>query len=218
MPFGMRFMWGEWRWLLPPTVLAVWAGLAEHPLLFTLALLLLGVLVLLFSEKPPQVPTLPLGILSPASGRVIAVEEVQDSRLPRSSILVTIQVGLFSAYHCYSPTEGLIKECWYRPAEGAASGNDYRSYWVRTDEGDDLVVAQSCRRFLGASRFHLQPGQRLGHGHQFGALRFGGIITCSLPNNAELVVSVGQVVRAGQDLLGHFVHPQGPRPANGAIS
>jgi len=171
--------------------------------------------LLLFSERPPLIPAQPLAALAPASGEIIALEAVQDARLRRSALKVTIWVGLFNRHRCYNPTEGLIKEYWPRPPEDEALPNrrgPYHCYWVRTDEGDDVLVELFGRGFPAGAAFELQPGERSGQGHLFGYLRFGGRVTCLLPATAVVTVSVGDRVLAGQDLLAEFARPDGRQP------
>ncbi|MCG2634395.1 MAG: hypothetical protein J4A00_05650 [Gammaproteobacteria bacterium] len=209
-------------WAALPTAVALWAMQAGDAVITVAGGALAAGLAFLFRVTPPNMAAAPLGILSPVSGSVVKVERTEGIRLPRSALCLTIRVGLLDGYDCYSPTEGLIRECWHRPPAEAdlssRSASRYYSFWVRTDEGDDVLVEHYSPALLGAVGLKLQPGERIGQGQPYGNVRFGGTVRCYLPENSELIGSVGDRVQAGQSILARLVHTQALVAATGAPS
>ncbi|MDX1508652.1 MAG: phosphatidylserine decarboxylase, partial [Woeseiaceae bacterium] len=78
--------------------------------------------------------------------------------------------------------------------------------WVRTDEGDDVVLQ------FGGYRFGLPPkslvrfGERLGQGSRCAYLRLTRLAEVHIPIDAKVLVSPGARVVAGKDVLARLRH------------
>ena len=79
--------------------------------------------------------------------------------------------------------------------------------WIRTDEGEDVVLQFSGHRFGLAPRTFYQFGERVGQGQRFAYLRVTRFAELHLSITSQVLVSPGQSVVAGIDLLGKLPHP-----------
>ncbi|MDH5345797.1 MAG: hypothetical protein OEW59_08550, partial [Gammaproteobacteria bacterium] len=87
-------------------------------------------------------------------------------------------------------------------ATGIASG-----LWVRTDEGDDVVLQFHGHRFGLAPLAFLGYGERVAQGQRCAYLRLTRVAEVQLPINSRVLVRAGQKVAAGADLLAKLPHP-----------
>jgi phosphatidylserine decarboxylase len=164
--------------------------------------------VFLFRDPKCEVPALPLAILSPASGRVISISQAEDPCLSRPAIKIRIKISPSDVHSLRSPTEGKVMNQW-STVDINAEFSKQIAYWIKTDEGDDLLMALGMDSGARFTRISLYSGGRAGQGQRCGFLYFTGIIDVYLPENARVNIGVGEQVRSGTAILGQFVHMHG---------
>lgn len=170
--------------------------------LLPLIVLLLLVLLVVFLYRDPlrEVPSSPLGIISPVDGQVLEIETATDTRLERQAVVVTITMPRFGPYIVRSPIEGKVLE-----QSRNASANTY-SQWIETDEKDEVVLEMEAGFLAGAPRYRVVAGERIGQGAHSAVLLFGRRIQLYLPSNSLIKVKKGDRVLAGEDILAMLVH------------
>ena len=183
-------------------------------LIFSLFIVLLFVFsVVLFRDPKCEVPSAPLGILSPASGRILSVTNIEDYWLSRRAIRIRIKISPWDTHCLRCPTEGKVMNQW-SSNEAKQEFNRQYAYWIQTDEGDDLLLALGMNSVLNFARMTLTSGQRAGQGQRCGFLYFAGIIDVYLPDNSRLAVAPGEQISSGTDIIGQFVHGVGASAVN----
>ena len=185
-----------------------------HGLWWSLPLWILTAYFLyLFRETIPAIPNLPLAVLSPGNGRVVEATEAHDSWLDRDSRCTRVLLGGLGIGVLRSPVEGKVMDYWTaarpfnRPARAREDGFSPNCYsiWVRTDEGDDVVVAISSLRPISRFRLYVSPGERVGIGQRIGFVYFADVVEVFMPSNARPEAAVGSTAEAGSTVLGHLV-------------
>lgn len=158
------------------------------------------ILFLIFRDPRRQIPAVALGVISPVDGRVVAVEVAETGVLQGTAHRIVVRINSFGTYTARSPVEGKVMDLH---AGNGGDAGDYpkNALWLQTDEGADVVLK------FGGYRFGLPPksltrfGERLGQGTRCAYLRLTRIAEVHLPVNAKVLVSEGQVVVAGKDVL-----------------
>ncbi len=170
------------------------------------AAIVLVIAFLVFRDPPRSIPASPLGVISPVDGKVVAVDQVDQGVLHGTAHRVRIRIDSFGTYTARAPVEGKIGDL-----QAGAGGDpvDYQTnaLWIRTDEGEDVVLQFSGYRFGLAPRSFIQLGERVGQGQRCAYLRLTRFAEIHLPANGQVLVSPGQTVVAGVDLLGKLPHP-----------
>ena len=199
------------------TLLFVLAGLFVLAFYFvnsTIAFILAMFFCLfLFLLRDPQriIPALPLAIVCPIEGKVLQIDETDDpwiSRqgITRQAIRVRLKMSSFDIYSLRSPVEGKVMEQWSEKCK-EENGQHKFAFWIRTDEGDDVVTVFRLRPFAAVCfRIYIQSGERLGQGQRCGFLYFGGTVDVFIPANSKLEVEPGQSIISGEDILASLVH------------
>lgn len=170
-------------------------------------------LTLLYRDPPRKVPPVPLAVVGPVDGRVIAIEEIEDRLLEREAKRVVLSMGLSSIHSVRNPMEGKIIKQWY--GQQVIDSDSYIelkaasarfAQWVKSDEGDDVVLVIKPNKGLPRPHWYPQSGERLGQGERFGILPFGSTVEILLPANSRIEVEIGNMVRAGSDTIATLVH------------
>lgn len=167
---------------------------------------LVGIVVaaIFFRDSPRDVPAEPLSIVAPADGVVVHRRECYDPFLDREAVRIVIQANFFGAYLLRSPVEGTVVELSGENVEklgGAVS-------MIRTDEGDELVLAVRHGSLLGQRPCRINYGERVGQGRCCGYRRLARRIEVYLPMNSRMGIAPGDRVRAGTCVLARLVHKE----------
>jgi len=157
-------------------------------------------LFLLFRDPGRSIPPLPLAVVAPIDGRVIAVGQETDEALPGPWARITIRTNHFGAYTVRSPIEGAILDV----REAAGPNHSLQAttgLWVRSEEQDDVVLLfPNSGRGLAPKAF-VRYGERVGQGQRFAYLRLAPRAEVFLPATARVRVRTGERVRAGSTVL-----------------
>ncbi len=189
------------------TAVAFFAALRYMDIALAVAIaLLFFVLVLVFRDPPREVPSVPLGVVSPVDGQVVEIDRVDRGVLEGEAHRVVIRVDALGTYTARAPVEGKIFSL-RSLASGKPTGYPTNALWIQTDEGDDVVLQFRGYPLGLAPRSFIRYGERVGQGQRCAYLRLARFAEVHLPIESKVLVEVGQVVRGGSDLIGKVPHP-----------
>lgn len=164
-------------------------------------LLLLGGLAVFFHDRKRPVPPGSLTITAPVDGCVVHRRECYDPYLDREAIRLTLDVALFGAYLLRAPVAGTVLEI----SQSACPEFSGPVSWIRTNDGDDVVMTVSEGALFGARPCQAPFGERVGQGRPCGERRLARQLDVYLPANSRIEVIQGDTVRAGTDIIARFV-------------
>lgn len=168
--------------------------------------LLFGCLYLVFRDPRRVIPPVPLGIVSPVDGKVVEVGTTGKGVLDDAAHRIVIRISSLGAYTARSPVEGKIMDLHALPQAGSPE-EKIAGLWVVTDEGENVVLQFRGNRFGIAPRAFLQYGERVGQGQRCAYLRLTKFAEIELPVDGRVLVTEGQHVSAGEDVLANLPHP-----------
>ncbi|MFN7085886.1 MAG: phosphatidylserine decarboxylase [Burkholderiales bacterium] len=161
-----------------------------------------------FRDPPRIVPQDPKAVLSPADGRVVAVERGEDPYLKREALKISVFMNVFNVHSNRSPVDGEVREVWYSPGKfinaelsKASLENERNALWLRTPSGDDVVCVQVAGLIARRILCYARAGQTLARGERYGFIRFGSRLDVYLPPSATPRASVGDKVYATETVL-----------------
>lgn len=168
--------------------------------------LLTVTLVFVFRDPHRPIPAAPLGVVSPADGKVVETGLATDGVLQGEAQRILIRIDAFGTYTARAPVEGKIRDLKHEVLEHTGT---YRTnaLWLQTDEGDDVVLQFTGYRFGIPPKSFANYGERLGQGARCAYLRLTRYAEIHLPSTTRVSVSPGQRVRAGSDLVGQLPRP-----------
>ncbi len=193
------------------TIAVVAAGVVQllAGWIWALPLWIVSLFVIQFFRDPPRrIPEVPLAVVCPADGRVIAVDEVRDPYLDRPARRVSIFMNVFNVHANRIPVSGVVRQRWYHPGsfvnaalEKASRDNERNALWIRTEEGGDVVVVQVAGLIARRILCYVQEGASVRRGERYGFIRFGSRVDVYLPTRCEVQVGLGDKVAGGRDIL-----------------
>ena len=174
----------------------------------SLPIWVLFVFVLQFFRDPPRlVPVAPNAVLSPADGRIVAVEKTTDVYANREALKISIFMNVFNVHSNRVAVNGRIKSIQYFPGKffnadlDKASIENERNAVIIESAGHIVTLVQVAGLIARRILCYAHVGDFVKKGERYGFIRFGSRVDVYLPTEAEPLVSVGDKVYATSTLL-----------------
>lgn len=164
-----------------------------------------------FRDPERAIPTGEGLVVSPADGRVMIAGPSDGGRWspPGEWLQITIFLSPVDVHINRIPVGGRVTRIEYRagkflPAyKEDACENELNEIWLE-HEGRTVVVRQVVGVLARRIVCRIVEGQTLQRGERIGLMKFGSRMDVFLPTDAELRVTVGQRVVAGESVLAHL--------------
>jgi len=168
-----------------------------------------------FFRNPHRVtPTQDGLVISPADGRVVAVQksgypkELTKSKGQKSGYRISIFLNVFNVHVNRNPIDGVVEQVVYRPGkfvnasfDKASEDNERSSVLVKTKDGQYVSYTQIAGLIARRIINNLKNDDNVTAGEVFGLIRFGSRMDIVLPEGVEPQVIVGQTMTAGETIL-----------------
>ena len=176
-----------------------------------LGALLLTAFVTYFFRDPARVlPEETDAIVSPADGKVIVVRELDDDCFLHERVhKISIFMNVINVHVNRIPLAGTVERVVLTPGrfyaadkDKAVLHNERCALTVATPAGARYAVVQIAGLIARRIVCRAEPGDRVTAGQRYGMIRFGSRLDLYLPLATEIRVREGELVRAGESVLG----------------
>jgi phosphatidylserine decarboxylase len=169
----------------------------------------ISLFILQFFRDPARaIPDDPQAVLSPADGRIVAVEKVRDPYLGRDALKISVFMNVFDVHSNRSPVDGTVKQRWYHAGsflnaalDKASLENERNALWLQTRGGADITCVQIAGLIARRILCYVGEGAGLERGQRYGFIRFGSRVDVYLPLDAEVKAALGDKVYATESIL-----------------
>ena len=176
---------------------------------WSVPLWLASLFILQFFRDPPRTaPADADAVISPADGRIVAVEQARDPYLDRDALKISVFMNVVNVHSNRSPVDGEVIKGWYYAGrffnaalDKASLENERNALWIHTDAGADVTCVQVAGLIARRILCYAHPKDRLKRGQRFGFIRFGSRVDVYLPLGARPAAAMGDKVFAGQTIL-----------------
>lgn len=162
-------------------------------------------LFFLFRDPHRDVPAHPLAAVSPVDGVVVEITSSENAVTNSPAHKITIRINAFGTYTARAPVEGVILDAHGKSVDPEIAA-DSPGLWIRTDEGDDVLLRFHGNRCGLAPRGFARYGERVGQGQRCAYLRLARFAEVYLPITSRVQVVAGQGIVAGTGILGSLPH------------
>ena len=165
-----------------------------------------------FRDPQRPIPEDPAAIVSPADGKVILVDEVQEDRyLKGPAKRLAIFMNVFDVHVNRAQVPGTVTVVNHQAGKFKAAFlhdadrlNEQQATVLQSGQGRQVLVLQIAgllaRRILG----FVKPGQNLARGERLGMICFGSRVDLYLPPESEILVKVGDRLKAGTSIVARW--------------
>jgi len=169
------------------------------------------IIINFFRDPERTVPEDPLAVVSPADGKVVAIDTVMpDEYLKQKHIRVSIFLSVFDVHVNRIPIDGKIEYLKYVPGKflpafnEAASFNNERMYIGIKHNRYKFLVVQIAGIIARRIVCDLREGMNVKKGDRFGMIKFGSRTDLYLPSKVRLNVKVGDKVKGAETVIGYL--------------
>ena len=166
-----------------------------------------------FFRDPERVTPMRDGlVISPADGRISAIEEVippAELDLPREPVTrISVFMNVFDVHVNRSPVDAAIRRIAYVPGlfvnadlDKASLDNERQALTLERPDGQRIGVVQIAGLVARRIVKFVNEGDSLSAGQRFGLIRFGSRVDVYLPQGVRPLACIGQRAVAGETVL-----------------
>lgn len=183
----------------------------DSGVLLTLAglLLFLAIFILYFFRDPERlIPTDVNAVVSPADGRVVVITDEFYNGQPGKRI--SIFLAVWDVHVNRAPVAGRIARLEYKPGRfyaamraRASADNEQNIFHMETPDGR-IVFKQIAGAIARRVVSWKAEGSAVERGERVGIVRFGSRVDLWLPQDAKLMVRLGEHVSGGSSVVAHW--------------
>lgn len=170
---------------------------------------IIALFVLQFFRDPPRMaPDAAAAVLSPADGRVVAVETVRDPYADRDALKISVFMNVFNVHSNRAPVDGQVMDVQYFPGkffnaalDKASLENERNAMVLRTPAGHVVTAVQVAGLVAKRILCYARKNDTLARGQRYGFIRFGSRVDVYLPPGARPRVALGDKVSATSSVL-----------------
>jgi phosphatidylserine decarboxylase len=196
-----------WPFLAGTVVVAILVTLWSPPV--SIIFWIIALFVLQFFRDPPRMaPDSAAAVLSPADGRVVAVETVRDPYADRDALKISVFMNVFNVHSNRAPVDGQVMDVQYFPGkffnaalDKASLENERNAMVLRTPGGHVVTAVQVAGLVAKRILCYARKGDSLVRGQRYGFIRFGSRVDVYLPPAARPRVALGDKVSATSSVL-----------------
>lgn len=174
-----------------------------------LPFILIAIFVLQFFRDPArEIPQEENAIISPADGKIIAIEQVNDPYQNVDSLKISVFMNVFNVHSNRSPVDGEVVDVQYFSGkflnadfDKASLENERNAVVVKMNNGYRITFVQVAGLIARRILCYTKPGAWLKRGERYGFIRFGSRVDLYLPLAAKPLVTIGQKVKATETIL-----------------
>lgn len=194
-----------WLW----TIVGLWWLFG----LLTLGVLVMGYLIIQFFRIPKRIfKGLDNEIISPADGKVVVIEEVDEAEYFNDRrIQVSIFMSPLNVHANFNPISGIVKYVKYHPGlflvawhPKSSTDNERSTFVVEHSSGKEVLFRQIAGAVARRICYYIQPGDKVKAGEEYGFIKFGSRIDLLLPLDARINVKIGDKVKGQLTKIGEL--------------
>ena len=214
-----------WNFILPALVLAVSFALLGNDgyccawVLCALAVLFAAFCAYFFRSPERAIPSDPNLVVSPADGKVIAIEPIDDPWLGKG-MEIRIFLNVFNVHVQRNPftTPTTVEGTRYFAGKFLAASVPKASleneqHWFRLASGKRRIMVKQIAGLIARRILcDIHEGQALTAGQRIGIIRFGSRTDLYLPEGTLPLVAVGQRMIGGETVIAELRPTPAPVP------
>ena len=175
-----------------------------------LVLAVLTLFSLYFFRDPQRIPPNNNGFLSPADGKVVQIIDVEDEEIGPAK-QISIFLSVFNVHRQRVPLSGKVISKNNNSGKFLAAFNHKASLdneqtvvTFETENGKRYKIKQIAGLIARRILNYMEPENRVERGQRLGFIRFGSRVDIIVPPEFQIDVSLGDMVRGNQTIIGRF--------------
>jgi phosphatidylserine decarboxylase len=171
-----------------------------------------AIVVWFFRVPKRSVPVNDAHVLSPADGKVVAIEEVQEAEYFNDKRRqVSIFMSPLNVHVNYYPLSGTTSYARYHPGKylvawhpKSSTENERSTVVVKHPKHGEVLFRQIAGALARRICTYSKPSEPARQGQEFGFIKFGSRVDVLLPLDARVTVKLGDCVQGSVSVIAQF--------------
>jgi phosphatidylserine decarboxylase len=168
------------------------------------------VIVLQFFRNPSITPTIGDNlVISPADGKVVVIEEVEESEYFNGKRLqISVFMSPFNVHVNRNPIGGLVKYFKYHKGlylvawhPKSSTENERTTTVIQHKNGTEVLFRQIAGALAKRIVWYVKEGEYVAQTGEMGFIKFGSRVDVFLPVGTKVSVALNQKVKGGKTIL-----------------
>jgi len=179
-------------------------------LIFAIVMILFLFSLNFFRDPVRTVPSNPQAVVSPADGKIVKIEKINDPETGQDATLISIFLNVFNVHANRMPISGEFKSVLHRNGkflaafDHAASEVNEQTIIIIKNKYGTFKVKQIAGLIARRILCYAEAGKEMQKGDRLGYIMFGSRTDLILPSNINVQVKLGQKVCGTQTVIGEI--------------
>ncbi len=182
------------------------------PLVIVISLFILIVIIQFFRKPNRRMLQMADGIIAPADGKVVVIEEVHDEEYFKAKVRqVSIFMSPINVHINWYPISGEVVYSQYHKGKylvawnpKSSTDNERHSIVVKNPEHGEILIKQIAGAVARRIVNYAKVGEQVGQGEELGFIKFGSRVDLLVPLEVSIDVVLEQVSSGGQTVVGIY--------------
>lgn len=183
------------------------------PFAITLSAFILIVILQFFRKPNRRMVQMTDGIISPADGKVVVIEEVHDDEYFKAKVRqISVFMSPINVHINWYPVSGEIVYSQYHKGKylvawdpKSSTENERHSIVIKNPEHGEILVKQIAGAVARRIVNYAKVGEQVGQGEELGFIKFGSRVDLLVPLEVDINVVLDQVSSGGQSVIGTYL-------------
>jgi len=148
-------------------------------------------------------------VLAPADGKVVVIEETEETEYLKSKRKqISIFMSPINVHVNRMPVAGSVSYFKYHPGKylvawhpKSSTENERTTVVAKMNNGTEILFRQIAGALARRIKWYVKEGQLLDQGDEFGFIKFGSRVDIFLPLDAKVTVKIGEVTKGGKTVI-----------------
>jgi phosphatidylserine decarboxylase len=192
-------------------IFLVFSMLLHFYLFFILFLVVIIFVTQFFRDPKRSTAATENDLVSPADGRVVAIEECNDPYRNQPAKKISIFMNVFNVHSQRIPADGEVVSITYNPGkflnaslDKSSVENERNAVVLKLSTGHEITVVQVAGLIARRILCYISLKQKVKLGQRYGFIRFGSRVDLYIPLNSIVKVGLGETVSATTTILANI--------------
>lgn len=180
--------------------------------LYALSAFLIIVVLQFFRSPTKRVVPDDSIILCPADGKVVVIEETEETEYFKDRRLqVSVFMSPINVHVNRNPISGIVSFFKYHPGKflvawhpKSSTENERTTVVVKNSSGVEVLFRQIAGALARRIVWYVKENDQVKQGDEFGFIKFGSRVDLFLPIGTKIDVKIGDKVVGGKTIIGRF--------------
>lgn len=148
-------------------------------------------------------------VIAPADGKVVVIEETTEGEVLKDKrIQISIFMSPLNVHVNRTPVKGVVDFFKYHAGKylvawhpKSSTENERTTMVVKTEAGIPVLVRQIAGAVARRIKWYVEEGDNLGHGEEYGFIKFGSRVDIFLPLDTKVLVKEGDKTKGGRTVI-----------------